>query len=57
MLAGRDSALSAHPSLGGHLASRIFESQVMEVHTRVAALNVMTYLGAPASVWVGAALS
>jgi len=32
---------------GGHLASRLFETQVTEVHVRVAALNVMTYLGMP----------
>ena len=42
---------------GPGLASRIFESQVTEAHVRVAALNVMTYLGMPVSVRVGEALS
>jgi hypothetical protein len=42
---------------GPGLASRIFENQVTEVHVRVAALNVMTYLGMPVSVRVGEALS
>ncbi len=36
--------------LGDRLASRWFETQVTEVHVRVAALNVMTYLGMPVSV-------
>jgi hypothetical protein len=35
---------------GDRLASRLFETQVTEVHVRVAALNVMTYLGMPVSV-------
>jgi hypothetical protein len=35
---------------GDRLASRWFETQVTEVHVRVAALNVMTYLGMPVSV-------
>ena len=39
------------------LASRRFETQVTEVHVRVAALNVMTYLGMPVSVPVGGSLS
>ena len=34
----------------GRLASRLFETQVTEVHVRVAALNVMTSLGMPVSV-------
>lgn len=38
---------------GDRLASRRFETQVTEVHARVAALNVMTYLGLPVSVPVG----
>jgi len=38
---------------GDRLASRLFETQVTEVHVRVAALNVMTYLGMPVSVPVG----
>lgn len=38
---------------GDHLASRVFESQVTEVHARIAAMNVMTYLGMPVSVRVG----
>jgi hypothetical protein len=36
--------------LGDRLASRWFETQVTEVHVRVAALKVMTYLGIPVSV-------
>lgn len=35
---------------GDHWASRQFETQVTEVQVRVAALNVMTYLGMPVSV-------
>jgi hypothetical protein len=35
---------------GDSLASRLFETQVTEVHTRIAAMNVMTYLGMPISV-------
>ncbi|MDD5320331.1 MAG: hypothetical protein PHD43_06900 [Methylococcales bacterium] len=42
---------------GDSLASRLFETQVTEVHTRVAAMNVMTYLGMPVSVRVGTILS
>jgi hypothetical protein len=42
---------------GDRLASRRFETQVTEVHVRVAALNVMTYLGMPVSVPVGVILS
>lgn len=42
---------------GERLASRLFETQVTEVHVRVAALNVMTYLGMPVSVPVGVTLS
>ena len=38
---------------GGTLASRQFETQVVEVHARIAALNIMTYLGMPVSVRVG----
>lgn len=37
---------------GDHLASRLFESQVVEVHARIAAMNVMTYLGMPVSIRV-----
>lgn len=43
--------------LGDSLACRQFETQVTEVHTRVAALNIMTYLGMPVSVRVGISLS
>ena len=43
--------------LGDRLASRRFETQVTEVHVRVAALNVITYLGMPVSVPVGGSLS
>lgn len=42
---------------GDRLASRRFETQVTEVHVRVAALNIMTYLGMPVSVPVGVILS
>ena len=38
---------------GERLASRLFETQVTEIHVRVAALNVMTYLGMPVSIRVG----
>ena len=37
---------------GDSLASRLIETQVTEVHTRIAALNIMTYLGMPVSVRV-----
>ena len=42
---------------GDRLASPRFETQVTEVHARVAALNVMTYLGMPVSIPVEAILS
>lgn len=42
---------------GDGLASRLFETQVTEVHARIAAMNVMTYLGMPVSVRVGTTLS
>jgi hypothetical protein len=42
---------------GDRLASRLFETQVTEVHVRVAAFNVITYLGMPVSVPVGVGLS
>lgn len=42
---------------GDGVASRIFESQVNEVHARIAAMNTMTYLGMPVSVRVGGAAS
>jgi len=35
---------------GEKLVSRIFETQVVEVHARIAAMNTMTYLGMPVSV-------
>lgn len=38
---------------GDRLASRLFETQVTEVHARIAAMNTMTYLGMPVSVCVG----
>jgi len=34
----------------------LIETQVTEVHSRIAALNVMTYLGMPVSVRVGTIL-
>jgi hypothetical protein len=40
---------------GDHLASRLFESQVTEVHVRIAAMNTMTALGMPVSVRRGTA--
>ena len=42
---------------GDKLASRVFETQVVEVHARIAAMNVMTYLGMPVSVRVGTTAS
>lgn len=39
--------------LGDRLSSRLFETQVTEVHIRVAAMNIMTALGMPISVRVG----
>lgn len=42
---------------GDRLASRRFETQVTEVHIRVAGLNIMTYRGMPVSVPVGFILS
>ena len=42
---------------GDSLASPLVETQVTEVHTRIAALNVMTYLGMPVSVRGGTDLS
>lgn len=42
---------------GNRLASRLFETQVTEVHARVAAMNTMTALGMPVSVCVGIAAS
>lgn len=42
---------------GDRLASRQFETQVTEVHARIAAMNLMTYLGMPVSVRVGIATS
>ena len=38
---------------GDRLASRLFETQVTEVHARVAALNTMAALGMPVSVCMG----
>ena len=35
---------------GDRLTSRLFETQVVEVHARIAAMNIMTYLGMPVSV-------
>ncbi len=43
--------------VGDRLASRLFETQVTAAHVRVAALNVMTYLGMPVSIRVGVTLS
>ena len=45
------------PLFGDRLVSRRFDTQVTEVHVRVAALNVMTYLGMPVSVPIGGSLS
>ena len=42
---------------GERLSSRKFETQVVEVHARIAALNTMTYLGMPVSVRVGTSLT
>ena len=42
---------------GDSLSSRLFETQVVEVHARIAALNIMTYLGMPISVRVGGTIA
>ncbi len=42
---------------GDSLASRIFESQVNEVHLRINAMNIMTSLGMPISIRVGTVAS
>ena len=42
---------------GERLISRLFETQVTEVHGRVAALNIMTYLGMPVSMPIRFSLS
>jgi hypothetical protein len=42
---------------GDGVASRLFESQVHEVHPRITAMNKMTYLGMPVSVRVGGVAS
>lgn len=39
--------------LGDRLSSRSFETQVTEVHVRIAAMNIMTSLGMPVSVRLG----
>jgi hypothetical protein len=38
---------------GDHLASRLFETQVVEVHARIAAMNIMTYLDAMLNFIIG----
>ena len=38
---------------GDSLDSRQLETQVVDVHARIAALNIMTYLGMPVSIRVG----
>jgi hypothetical protein len=43
--------------LGDRLSSRLFETQVTEVHVRIAAMNTMTSLGMPVSVRLGAVAS
>src|SRR5512135_1269903 len=43
--------------VGDRLVSRRFDTQVTEVHVRVAALHGMTSLGMPVSVPVGGSLS
>ena len=42
---------------GDRLASRLFETQVTEVHVRIAAMNIMTAIGMPVSVCVGSTVS
>lgn len=42
---------------GDSVASRNFDAQVVEIHARIAAMNLMTYLGMPVSVRVGGATS
>jgi len=43
--------------LGDRLSSRIFETQVTEVHVRIAAMNIITSLGMPVSVRLGGVAS
>lgn len=43
--------------LGDRLSSRIFETQVTEVHIRIAAMNIMTSLGMPVSIRLGGVAS
>ena len=43
--------------LGDRLSSRLFETQVTEVHVRIAAMNIMTSLGMPVSVRLGGVAS
>ena len=43
--------------LGDRLASRRFETQVTEVHVRIAAMNIMTSFGMPISTRLGGATS
>lgn len=43
--------------LGDRLSSRSFETQVTEVHVRIAAMNIMTSLGMPVSVRLGGVAS
>jgi hypothetical protein len=43
--------------LGDRLSSRIFETQVTEVHVRIAAMNIMTSLGMPVSTRLGGVAS
>jgi hypothetical protein len=38
---------------GNQVSSRLFDTQVVEVHARIVAMNIMTYLGMPISVRVG----
>ena len=38
---------------GDRLSARLFETQVTEVHVRIAVMNIMTSLGMPVSVRVG----
>ncbi len=43
--------------LGDRLSSRSFETQVTEVHVRIAAMNIMTSLGMPVSIRLGGVTS
>ena len=48
-----ENAMYLKQLFGDRLASRLFETQVTEVHVRIAAMNIMTALGIPISTRIG----